>query len=125
MPARILVVEDNPENLELKVYLLEAFGYSPLTARNGREALAIVQEIIPDLIICDLFMPEMDGFEFCSLVKADSRLATVPLIAVTALAMAGDRARVLAAGFDGYIAKPIAPETFIDEVESFLKARPG
>ncbi|MBP3954096.1 response regulator [Gemmata sp. G18] len=120
MLARILIIEDNPANLELMSYLLGAFGYSPRTAIDGGEGLRAASSEAFDLIICDIHLPHTDGYEVARRLKADPVRRTVPLIAVTALAMVGDRDRVLAAGFDGYIAKPIDPETFVRQVEAFL-----
>src|SRR3989454_8112935 len=121
MAARILIIEDNPTNLELMVYLFRAFGYAPLTARDGQEGMEAITREAPDLIICDLEMPGVDGYHVGRQVKSRSCLPKVPLVAVTALAMVGDRDKILAAGFDGYIAKPISPETFMREVEEFLQ----
>lgn len=120
MPARILVIEDNFANLELMAYLLKVFGHSVLTATNGEEGLAVARRELPDLMVCDVQMPRMDGYEVVRRIKDDSTTRAIPLIAVTALAMVGDRDKVLAAGFDGYIAKPIDPERFVADVESFL-----
>jgi two-component system cell cycle response regulator len=120
MPAHILLIEDNPANLELMSYLLKAFGYSPLAAKDGPEGLAAAHSESPDLIICDVQLPTLDGYEVARRLKADPKLCTVPVVAVTALAMVGDRERVLAAGFDGYLAKPINPETFVGQVEAYL-----
>src|SRR5918999_3982372 len=122
MAARILVVEDNPANLDLMAYLLKAFGYTPLTAQDGEEGLEIARQEEPDLIICDVQLPKLDGYEVARWLKSHPRLRTIPLVAVTALAMVGDRDKVLAAGFDGYIAKPINPQTFVEQVEHFLQA---
>jgi len=121
MPARILIIEDNPANLDLMTYLLSAFGHTPLGARDGEEGLAAAGREAPDLIVCDVQLPAMDGYEVARWLKSHPRLRTIPLVAVTALAMVGDRDKMLAAGFDGYIAKPIAPETFVREVEAFLQ----
>jgi two-component system cell cycle response regulator len=122
MPARILLIEDNPANLELMSYLLGAFGYAPVAAVDGAEGLAAARREVPDLIICDIQLPTMSGFEVARQLKHDASLRAIPLVAVTAFAMVGDRERVLAAGFDGYIAKPINPETFVREMEVFLRA---
>src|SRR5438445_117978 len=108
MAARILVVEDNPANLELMTYLLKAFGHSPTVAHDGVDGLEAAQREQPDLILLDVQMPRMDGYEVARRLKRDPVLRAVPVVAVTALAMVGDRDRVLASGFDGYIAKPIA-----------------
>ncbi len=120
MTARILIIEDNPTNLELMVYLFRAFGYAPLTARDGQEGLEAITREAPDLIICDLEMPGVDGYQVGRQVKSRSRLQKVPVVAVTAFAMVGDRDKVLMAGFDGYIPKPINPETFVRQIEAFL-----
>jgi two-component system cell cycle response regulator len=119
MPARILVVEDNPNNLELMDFLLGAFGHRALLAHDGEEGLEIARRQPVDLVLVDLQMPRMDGFELLRRLRAEPGWRA-PLIAVTALAMVGDREKILAAGFDGYVAKPIAPETFVAEVERFL-----
>lgn len=121
MPARILLIEDNPTNLELMNYLLEAYGYAPTTAKDGGAGLAAAQAAPFDLIVCDIQMPVLDGYEVARRLKADPALQAIPLVAVTALAMVGDRDKVLAAGFDGYIAKPIEPETFVPQVEAYLR----
>lgn len=118
--ARILIIEDNPDNLNLIVYLLSAFGYAPKVAHSGEEGLALARNEKPDLILCDIQLPGMDGYTLARQVKADATLGRVPLLAVTALAMVGDRDKVLAAGFDGYISKPIDPETFVSRLEDFL-----
>jgi two-component system cell cycle response regulator len=120
--ARILVIEDNPTNLELMTYLLKAFRHTTLSARDGEEGLEVVRRESPDLIICDVQLPRLDGYEVARQLKSHPALCTIPLVAVTAFAMVGDRDKVLAAGFDGYIAKPIAPETFVGQVEAFLRS---
>ncbi len=121
MPAQILIIEDNETNLDLMVYLLKAYGYTPIVARDGREGLQAATGKVLDLIICDLHIPKMDGYEVGRQVKSHPHLREVPLIAVTALAMVGDRDKVLASGFDGYLPKPIVPETFVKQVEAFLR----
>jgi two-component system cell cycle response regulator len=118
--ARILVIEDNEANLELMVYLLGAFGYTPLVASDGIAGLEMARTEKPDLIVCDVHLPRLDGFGVVAELKRDEELSTTPIIAVTALAMVGDRDRILAAGFNDYISKPIAPETFVSQVERSL-----
>lgn len=118
--ARLLVIEDNPANLELMTYLLHAFGHDTLTAGDGEEGVALAESEDVDLIVCDVHLPRMDGYEVAKRLKAHPALCKVPLVAVTALAMVGDRDKVLAAGFDGYIAKPIDPAEFVRQVETFL-----
>jgi len=120
--ARILIIEDNPTNMELMVYLLTAFGYTPLMASDGLSGVDTARQTRPDLIICDIHLPKLDGYGVVAALKGDPALAHVPVLAVTALAMVGDRERLLDAGFDGYIGKPIEPDTFVAEIETFLPA---
>ena len=120
MAARILVIEDNRPSRELFTYLLQAFGHAPLEARDGLEGLETIRRERPDLVVCDLQMPRLDGYQLASLVKADEALRATPLVAVTALALVGDREHALSAGFDGYISKPIDPVTFVSQIERFL-----
>jgi CheY-like chemotaxis protein len=126
MSARILVVEDNEANLELMTYLLKAFGYGVLMAWDGEEGLQVARREKPDLILCDLQMPKLDGYELVRRLRLDPTLSAYPVFAITAYAMRGDRDKAMAAGFDGYIPKPIIPEQFIGQVEEFLaRARAG
>src|SRR5713101_2518899 len=121
MATRILVIEDNAANLELMRFLLTAHGYAALVAHDGEEGLDIARSERPDLILCDLQLPGIDGYEVARRVKDTPALQHIPMVAVTAFAMVGDRDKVLSAGFDGYFAKPIAPETFVQQVEAFLR----
>jgi CheY-like chemotaxis protein len=118
--SRILVIEDNPTNMELMTYLLSAFGHIPLAACDGEEGVETALRQVPDLILCDISLPKLDGYGVARRLRLEEMLSTVPLIAVTASAMVGDRDKVIASGFDGYISKPITPETFVTEVESYL-----
>jgi two-component system cell cycle response regulator len=120
--ARILVVEDNEENMTLIAYLLRAHGFFPELAYSGTAGLELALEQRPQLILLDILMPGMDGYEVATAVRAYSELAETRIVAVTASAMVGDRERIVAAGFDGYIQKPIDPERFIGEVRRFLSA---
>jgi two-component system cell cycle response regulator len=120
MGARILIIEDNVANLELMTYLLVAFGHAVTAAENGFTGMAVAVDEIPDLIVCDVQLPDIDGYEVARHLRRVSSVSSIPLVAVTALAMVGDSDRVLAAGFDGYLAKPIDPETFVQEMEAFL-----
>jgi two-component system cell cycle response regulator len=122
MPARILIIEDNEANLELMSYLLRAFGHSVVAARDGVLGLEMARGGEADLVLCDIQLPGIGGREIASRLRADAAFDRLPLVAVTALAMVGDRETMLAAGFDGYIAKPIAPESFVPQVEAFLPA---
>ena len=120
MAACILVIEDNPTNLTLMGSLLKAFGHIVLTAIDGEQGLEAVRSEVPDLVSCDVQIPKLDGYEVAKQLKNHPTLCKIPLIAVTALAIVGDREKMLAAGFDGYIPKPIDPEAFVPEVEAFL-----
>jgi CheY-like chemotaxis protein len=123
--ARVLVVEDTSENLDLMVYVLTAFGHEPLVARDGAEGVTAVRQLRPDIVVMDLQMPRMDGYQAAGILKADPELRHIPLCAVSAYAMVGDREKVMAAGFDGYMTKPIDPETFVQDVERLLQRAPG
>jgi len=117
---RILIIEDDPFSLELYTILLEAAGYATLPAANGEEGLDAARREQPDLIICDVRLPKMGGCEVVGYLKSDPVLSQVPIIAVTALDSVGDRERLITAGFDGYIAKPIVAETFTRQIVNFL-----
>jgi two-component system, cell cycle response regulator len=121
MPARILVIEDNRDNLELLTFLLTSYGHAVLTAQDGQEGLEIARRELPDVVLSDLQMPIVDGYAVARALRNDPRLGKCPLIAVSSYAMRGDRERALQAGFDGYISKPIAPEEFVGQVERFLR----
>lgn len=120
MPARILIIEDDSASRTLVGYLLEASGYATLEAEDGSIGLRMALHAQPDLIICDLQMPQMNGYEMVRALREQSDWHRVPLIAVTAFSMAGDRETALAAGFDEHITKPIVPETFVGQIEAFL-----
>ena len=122
MPTRILVIEDNPANMELMTYLLKAHGYTLLTATDGESGLAVATREKPDLIICDVHLPQLDGYGVVRVLKRTPSLRDIPAVAVTALAMVGDREKLISVGFDGYISKPIEPETFVAEIERYLPA---
>jgi CheY-like chemotaxis protein len=121
MPARILIAEDNEANLALVEYLLRAAGHRTVAATDGLEAVRLVREIRPDLVICDLQMPEVDGYSVLAQLREDPTLQEMPVIALTAFSRRIDRTTVLVAGFDGYLSKPIDPEEFIKQVEEYLK----
>jgi two-component system cell cycle response regulator len=120
--ARILVIEDNPSNMELMRYLLEAFGHEALVAHDGTTGIALARSEKPDLVVCDIQLPQPDGFAVVQSLKSDAATAAIPVIAVTALAMVGDRTRILDAGFDGYMSKPIDPQRFVADIERLLAA---
>lgn len=119
--ARILVVEDNPDNSDLVVDVLTLRGHEVIQAANGREGVEMARARHPDLILMDISLPIMDGFAATEEIKSDPQLKPVPVIALTAHAMAGDEKRALAAGCNGYITKPIDIKTFANKIQAFLK----
>jgi CheY-like chemotaxis protein len=122
MKAKILLIEDNPQNRYLARFLLERRGHEILQAATGPEGLELAASARPDLILLDIQLPGMDGHAVASALKHDPQLRSIPIVAVTSYAMAGDREKCLAAGAEGYIEKPINPESFVAEVERFLPA---
>ena len=120
MKAKILVIEDNAENRYLVRFLLEQRGHEIVTAESGPLGLELAARIRPDLILLDIQLPGMDGHAVASALKSAPDLRHIPVIAVTSHAMVGDREKCLAAGAEGYIEKPINPETFADEIKRFL-----
>ncbi len=120
MLARILIIEDDSFSRDLLSYLLASAGYTVLEAPDGKVGLRLALDGRPDLILCDLQMPVMNGYEVVRALHQQADWRKVPLIAVTAFSMLGDREKALDAGFDEHISKPIAPETFIAQIEAFL-----
>lgn len=120
MGARILVIEDNPINMELMSYLLGAWGHQVIAAEDGTRGIAAARAERPDMIICDVQMPGLDGYEVARIIKADPAIADVPLLAVTAYAMLGDAEKAFAAGFDGHFSKPIDPAAFMVALDRLL-----
>jgi two-component system cell cycle response regulator len=120
--ARILLIEDNPDNLDLMSYLLTAYGHAVTTAEDGESGIAKALGELPDLVACDIHLPGVDGYGVAKALKSDPSFTRVPVVAVTALAMVGDRERILAAGFDGYITKPIDPQRVVADLDAFLPA---
>lgn len=119
--ARILYIEDNPQNRYLATFLLEQRGHQVIQAETGVQGLELAEELLPDLILLDIQLPGIDGHAVARTLKSNSRLKKIPIIAVTSYALVGDRERCLAAGAEGYIEKPINPETFTAQVECFLE----
>ena len=120
MSAHIVLIEDHPDNMELMAYLLEAAGYTYSCATDGAEGLQAIRRERPDLIICDLQMPIVDGFEVLRQLRQDPSLHHTPIVAVTAQCMPGDRQKILRAGFDDYFSKPIEPQAFVAQLETCL-----
>lgn len=118
--STVLVIEDNPTNLDLVQYLLHTLAHQVLVAIDGPAGLKIAREHLPNLVLCDVQLPGMDGYELVRQLKQDPATTHLTVYAVTALAMVGDREAALRAGFDGYIAKPIIPEEFMRLIASIL-----
>lgn len=125
MTATILLIEDNPQNRYLATFLLEHRGFTVLQATAGPEGLDMAATHAPDLILLDIQLPGMDGHTVARRLKSDAALRHVPIVAVTSYAMQGDREACAEAGAEGYIEKPINPETFVAEVERFLRGQHG
>ena len=118
----VLVVEDNDMNMQLVEYLLEEGGYAIVKATSGEEALALTRSETqrPDLILMDIHLPGMDGLSVVREMKSDNRTNRIPILALTAHAMRGDKDRFLEAGCDGYISKPIDVKTFLTSIEQYI-----
>jgi two-component system cell cycle response regulator DivK len=125
MKPTILLIEDNEQNLYLATYLLEQNGFNVVPARSGPEGIELAGRIHPTLIILDIQLPVMDGYAVARALRQNLALKDVPIVAVTSYAMVGDRERALEAGCSGYIEKPINPDTFRRQIETYLKARPA
>jgi two-component system, cell cycle response regulator DivK len=120
--ASVLVVEDNPDNMLLTVMLLQSVGHAVLTAVDAEAGLTLARSKRPDLILMDVQLPGMDGLAATAILKADEATRAIPVVALTALAMKGDEARIRAAGCDGYIAKPMRMHEFLAAVAAHLAA---
>lgn len=121
--ARILVVEDTPANMKLMMLILGSAGHVALQAGTAQDALALAHHEHPDLILMDVQLPDMDGLEATRRLKASPQTRDIPVLAVTALAMKGDRERMLAAGCDGYMEKPVDYRALLAEVERYCRAQ--
>jgi two-component system, cell cycle response regulator DivK len=116
---QILVVEDNERNMRLFCDVLQASGYRTLEATTGESAVELALEHEPDLVLMDIQLPDIDGVEALARIRADERSASLPVLALTAQAMEGDRERFLAAGFDGYLSKPVDITEFVATVKAY------
>ncbi len=121
MGARILYIEDNPQNLRLVRKMLNMAGYDMLEASDGLSGVAVAARELPDLILMDINLPDINGLEATARLKASPQLAWIPVIALTANAMHGDRENCIAAGCDGYIPKPITKSELLSTVSFFLE----
>jgi two-component system cell cycle response regulator DivK len=117
---KILLIEDNEANRYLVTFLLEKQGYEVEAAFDGPAGIRLAASMDAQLILLDIQLPGMNGYDVARAIRANAALATIPIVAVTSFAMMGDREKALAAGCDGYLEKPINPETFVSEVEAFL-----
>jgi two-component system, cell cycle response regulator DivK len=120
---QVLVVEDNERNMKLVRDILVAAGYRTLEATSGQEAVDLATEHLPALVLMDLRLPDIDGVEALSRLRADERTASIPVLAVTAQAMYGDRERFLAAGFDDYVSKPVDVRGLVETVREHCRNR--
>jgi two-component system cell cycle response regulator DivK len=120
MSKKILVVEDTEDNRQILRDLLSMAGYELIEAHDGAEGVAKAAEHKPDLILMDIQMPVMDGFEATRRIKADPALKSIPVIAVTSYALSGDEEKTRAAGCDGYIAKPFSPRQMLAKVRALI-----
>lgn len=121
MSARILIVDDNAINLKLATDVLACEGHRITGAADALRALALLEQLEPDLILLDIAMPGMDGLALARRIKGDARLRHIPVVALTASAMKGDEGRARSAGFDGYITKPIDTRRFPAQVAAFIE----
>jgi two-component system cell cycle response regulator DivK len=121
--AKILYIEDDFRNRLLVQRILVAYGYTVVEAETGTDGIRLAQEVDPDLILMDINLPEMDGYEATARLKKIDKLSGVPIIAMTANVMKGDREKTLEAGCDGYIQKPIDVDQLPDQIEKFLAAK--
>lgn len=118
--ATVLIIEDNAANMKLATFVLQSAGHLVLSVTDAEAGLTVAREAQPDLILMDIQLPGMDGLEATQLLKADGATQSIPVIALTALAMKGDEERIRAAGCDGYIAKPLAYREFLATVSAQL-----
>jgi two-component system, cell cycle response regulator DivK len=121
MTKRILMVEDTEDNRQIIRDLMESVGYDLIEAEDGAAGVAMATEHRPDLILMDIQLPVMDGYEACRRIKADPELRHIPIIAVTSYALAGDETKTKAAGCDGYVAKPFSPRQLLAKMNEFLE----
>jgi CheY-like chemotaxis protein len=120
MNRTVLLIEDNEQNRYLTTFLLEKHGYSVVAALDGARGIELGKTANPAIILLDIQLPVMHGYDVARALRGIAPLQDVPIIAVTSYAMAGDREKALAAGCDGYIEKPIDPDTFVSEIRKFL-----
>jgi len=122
MTTKILYIEDNDQNFYLVSYILSAKGLAVIRGRDGREGIDLATREKPDIILLDIQLPVMDGYETARELRKIPGVSTIPVVALTSYAMAGDREKALAAGCTGYIEKPINPKTFTEQIEQYITA---
>lgn len=120
MRAKVLIIEDNEQNMYMISYLLENNNYEVIPVFNGIDGINKAKEVLPDIILLDIQLPEMNGYDIARELKKIESIKDIPIITVTSYAMAGDKEKALDAGAIGYIEKPIDPDTFISQMEDFL-----
>lgn len=120
MSLVVLLIEDNEQNRYLTTFLLERQGFQVVCAADGLEGLELARTVKPDLILLDVQLPTMDGYQVAQALRTVEHLHAIPIVAVTSYAMVGDREKALESGCTGYLEKPINPETFVAEVSAFI-----
>jgi two-component system cell cycle response regulator DivK len=123
MPRKLLIVEDNQDNRELAIKVLKNKGYEIIEAVDGEEAIEKAISEKPDLILLDISLPKLDGYEVAKRLKSMEEFQEIPIVAFTAHAMKGDREKVIAGGFEGYISKPINVREFPDQIRLYLRGK--
>ena len=118
----VLIVDDNEKNMKLARDVLRLAGFETVEATSGGESIEVAARELPDVILMDIRLPDMDGTDAARAIKAHPATAAIPIVALTSLAMKGDREQLLAAGFDGYLEKPISVSEFPEQVRSFVRA---
>ncbi|MBI3205060.1 MAG: response regulator [Myxococcales bacterium] len=123
MTRHVLLIEDNEQNRYLTTFLLQQRGHQVTSAVSGPDGIELARRVPFDLVLLDIQLPGMDGYAVAAALKADARTRAIPIVAVTSYAMVGDREKVLGAGAQGYLEKPIDPETFGSEIERYFAPR--
>lgn len=118
-PLRILIIEDNEQNRYLLTFLLEQRGHTVQSSIDGASGIRKARQWQPDLILLDIQLPTMHGYDVAAQLRRDASTANIPIVAVTSYAMPGDRERAIESGCDGYVEKPIDPDTFVAQVEAY------
>jgi CheY-like chemotaxis protein len=123
MKSSVLIIEDNEQNMYMLSYLLENNNYSAIKAFNGIDGLQLAHDHHPEIILIDIQLPDMDGYEICNKLRYNGLPKGTTIIAVTSYAMGGDREKAIEAGADGYIEKPINPDTFVSQMEKIHNSK--